>query len=124
MPKYDTSFNPPAPVILIEVRNPLTGATVQVRAQIDSGTSISVLPVSAATDLGLNAIGTIEARGFDLTSQRLPTFLVMMLLDDFVILNAEVVTARRHDMLLGRDVLQNFILTLNGKAEMFDLVDP
>lgn len=124
MPKYDPSFNPPAPVMQVEVRNPLTGASVRLRAQIDSGTSISVLPVSVATDLGLNATGTMEARGFDLTPKRLPTFLVMMLLNDFVILNAEVVAAKRIDMLLGRDVLQNFILTLNGKAETFDLVDP
>ena len=48
----------------------------------------------------------------------------MMLLADFVILNAEVVAANRNDMLLGRDVLQNFILTLDGKAETFDLIDP
>ena len=43
---------------------------------------------------------------------------------DFVILNAEVVAAGRNDMLLGRDVLQNFILTLDGKTETFELVDP
>ena len=48
----------------------------------------------------------------------------MMLIDGFVILNAEVVAVERDDMLLGRDVLQNFILTLNGKTEVFDLVDP
>jgi len=44
--------------------------------------------------------------------------------DDFVILNAEVAAAGRNDMPLGHDVLQSFILTLNGKAETFDLVDP
>jgi hypothetical protein len=124
MPTYDSSFNPPAPVMPVEVRNPLTGASVQLRAQIDSGTSITVLPVSAATDLGLSATGALEARGFDLIPKQLPTFLVMMLVDGFVILNAEVVAAHRDDMLLGRDVLQNFIVTLNGKAETFDLVDP
>jgi len=59
MPEYDPAFNPPAPVMPVEIRNPLTGASVQLRAQIDSGTSISVLPVSAATDLGLNATGAI-----------------------------------------------------------------
>ncbi len=80
--------------------------------------------MSAAIHLGLNATGALEASGFDLTPKRLPTFLLMMLLDDFVILNAEVVAASRNDMLLGRDVLQNFILTLNGKTETFDLVDP
>ena len=124
MTKYDASFNPPAPVTQIEVRNPLTGASMQLRAQIDSGTSISVIPVSAAAHLGLNATGALEARGFDLTPKRLPTFLVMMLLADFVILNAEVVAAGRNDMLLGRDVLQNFILTLDRKTETFELVDP
>jgi hypothetical protein len=124
MPEYDASFNPPAPVTQVEVRNPLTGASIRLRAQIDSGTSISVIPVSAATHLGLNATGALEARGFDLTPKRLPTFLVKMLLADFVILNAEVVAASRSDMLLGRDVLQSFILTLNGKAETVELVDP
>ena len=34
MPKYDPAFNPPAPVIPVEVRNPLTGASVQLRAQL------------------------------------------------------------------------------------------
>jgi predicted aspartyl protease len=124
MPEYDRSFHPPAPVIQVEVRNPSTGASVQLRAQIDSGTSITVLPVSAAARLGLSATGAIEARGFDLTPLKLPTFLVMMLIDGFVILNAEVAATGRDDMLLGRDVLQNFILTLNGKTETFDLIDP
>ncbi len=124
MPEYDTSFNPPAPVVQVEVRNPQTGASVQLRAQLDCGTSITVLPVSAIAQLGLTATGSVEARGFDLTRTRLPTFLVMMLLEGFVILNAEVAAAKRHDMLLGRDVLQNFVLTLNGKAEAFEIIDP
>lgn len=36
MPEYDPAFNPPAPVMPVEIRNPLTGASVQLHAQIDS----------------------------------------------------------------------------------------
>ncbi len=36
----------------------------------------------------------------------------------------ETVSAPRHDVLLGRDVLNQFDITLKGKNLTFEMVDP
>ncbi|MBI3762680.1 MAG: hypothetical protein HY260_12590 [Chloroflexi bacterium] len=124
MPDYDPSFRPPAPVVPVEVRNPVTGASIRVRAQIDTGTSTSVLSLAAVADLDLASSGTMQAANFDGTLYRLSTYLVTLLLEGYVVLGAEIAAGTRNDLLLGRDILQHFVLTLNGKAETFELVDP
>ena len=49
MPEYDGSlFNPPAPVALVSIQNPVTGETLNdVPMLIDSGENVTVVPESS-----------------------------------------------------------------------------
>jgi hypothetical protein len=44
--------------------------------------------------------------------------------EGYTLQDIEVTASPRRDVLLGRDVLNHFILTLNGKDLTFDLKDP
>ena len=121
---YDPTFNPPAPVVTVQINNPFTGANVRCRAQIDTGSFMSAIPTAVAETLGLRPHSRVRARSVDRASIELSTYRVNLIVEGQVIVNQEVGMLERGDMLLGRDVLQHFILTLNGKEGKFDLVDP
>lgn len=121
---YDFTFDPPAPVIDVEVINRLTGETVQLRGQIDTGSSISAIPLSIVQSMGLTPGDFMDVRGFERAVRRVPIFVVTLKIDTFILINAEAVGIEREDMLIGRDVLEQFILTLDGKQKMFTMVDP
>jgi len=53
-----------------------------------------------------------------------PLYYIAMEIAGYNIPLVEVTAVQRSDVLLGRDVLNQFILTLDGKALTFDLRDP
>jgi len=66
----------------------------------------------------------VKARGVGNQVIDLSTDLVRLIVAGHVIVDLEVAAFDRQTMLLGRDILQHFILTLDGKAGAFTLVDP
>lgn len=124
MLEYDPAFDPPAPIVTVKVRDPATGAVAECQAQIDTGSFMSALPESMAQDLGLEPHGRVMARGVDAQVIELSTYIVTLIIEGHVIIDTEVGALEREDILLGRDVLRHFILTLNGKTETFELIDP
>ena len=68
MPAYDAdSFDPPAPVAFVKLRNPQNGRTVSdIRMLIDSGADVTLIPTTAAHQLTLTAApgAMVEIMGF------------------------------------------------------------
>ena len=122
--KYDPAFDPPAPVVAVDVSDPDTGKTSPYSALIDTGAFMSVVPASLARDLDLKPHSRVKARGVGNQAIDLSTYLVRLIVAGHVIVDLEVAAFDRQTMLLGRDILQHFILTLDGKAGAFTLVDP
>ena len=124
MYRYDPRFAPPAPYVPVQLRNPDTGTTTTISAKIDSGADMSVLPQAVVANLALEPTGDILASGYDRKPVLLPTYNVTFEIQDYTIQDVEVTVSPRNDVLLGRDVLNHLILTLNGKEQTFDLKDP
>ena len=122
--KYDPAFDPPAPIVAVAVSDPDTGKMTPCSALIDTGASISVVPASLARDLDLRPHSRVKARAVGNQVIDLSTYLVRLIVAGQVIADLEVAAYDRQTMLLGRDILQLFILTLDGKAGVFTLVDP
>lgn len=122
--KYDLAFDPPAPVVAVDVSDPDTGKMSPCSALIDTGAFMSVVPASLARDLDLKPHSRVKARGVGNQAIDLSTYLVRLTVAGHVIVDLEVAAFDRQTMLLGRDILQHFILTLDGKAGAFTLVDP
>ncbi|MBI3822994.1 MAG: aspartyl protease family protein [Planctomycetes bacterium] len=125
MPAYDSSFKPPAPVADVTVAHPLSGLRRgTLRGKLDCGADITVLPERVVTQLGLTPRGHIWTRGFDGTYSRRPVFYVRFLLEGFDLPSVRCVAADRTTVLVGRNVLNRFVLILDGKNLTFDLQDP
>jgi hypothetical protein len=122
---YDSDFSPPAPVLEVTVHHPKTaGLETGVRAQLDPGSDISVLPESAADAIGLQRDGELEAEGYDGLVACVPLCIVTLEVAGEMLPPISVVVMPRSLAILGRDVLNHFILILNGKDLTFELQDP
>ena len=122
---YDSDFSPPAPVLEITVHHPkTTDLETKVRAQLDPGSDISVLPKSAAHAIGLQHDGELKVEGYDGLVARMPLCVVTLEIAGEKLPPMSVVVMPRSLAILGRDVLNHFILTLNGKDLTFELQDP
>jgi hypothetical protein len=122
---YDPDFSPPAPVLEITVHHPkTTDLKTGVRAQLDPGSDISVLPESAAHAIGLQRDGELEVEGYDGIVACVQLCVVTLEIAGEVLPPMSVVVMPRSLAILGRGVLNHFILTLNGKDLTFELQDP
>ncbi len=122
---YDSAFNPPAPVLEIVVGRPqATHIETHVRAQVDPGSDITVLPESVAEAIGLQRAGDLETEGYDGVVTCWPLCVVTLTVADVTLPPISVVVMPRSLAILGRDVLNHFILALNGKDLTFELRDP
>jgi predicted aspartyl protease len=125
VPGYDISFSPPAPVAEVTVLHPVTGTRSGVlRGKLDSGADVTVIPEQLVTQLGLTPRGRIWTRGYDGTYAQRLVYYVRLRVENFDLAVMRCVAADRTNVLLGRNVLNRFILTLDGKALTFELQDP
>ena len=117
MPAYDdSSFDPPAPIARVSLRNPESNETViDVPMLIDSGSDLTLLPAAFVQQIGPNlpTERDYELEAFDGTrtvarSVRLELkFLKHKFTGRFVLLDSSC-------GILGRNVLNHFALVLDG----------
>jgi len=116
MTSYDESFNPPAPIAKIALRNVETGERVKdVSVFLDTGADISLLPTSAIGKLQIEPSGEkVNLLGFDDSQSRSEIyhlqviFLGKRITGDYCAIDDEI-------GILGRDVLNEFSVTFDGK---------
>ena len=125
MPAYDLAFSPPAPVVGVTVAHPISGVrSGPLRGKLDSGADVAVIPERLVTQLRIGLKGRIWTRGYDGTHSRRHVYYVRLTVDGFELAAVRCVAAERTDVLLGRNVLNRFIITLDGKNLTFELEDP
>lgn len=119
MPQYDSKqFDPPAPVAEVTLRNPRTREFLSdVKLLIDTGADVTLLPLAAVNRLGLKpeAANRYELVGFD--GQR--SFADSAVLDMMFLSNTfrgRYLLTNDETGILGRDVLLNLIIVLDGPA--------
>jgi len=121
---YDSvEFEPAAPVADLEVSNPVTYDAERGRAKIDSGADISVIPDAWAAKLRLLPAGLIEVASFDGRITDLPTYYVNISTNGFRFELVKVLSSQRTNALLGRDILNGFKITLDGKSLSIQVSD-
>jgi len=122
--RYETQVTPPAPVVKTQVINPLTGETFDLPGKLDTGAAMTVIPKDIALTLHLEQMGDVLCQGYDGVETLRPLYYVTLEVPGYHFPIVEVTASPRRDVLLGRDVLNHFILTLNGKDLTFELQDP
>jgi predicted aspartyl protease len=124
MHRYETRVRPPAPFLEIQVMHPVTGVTHQWPAKLDTGAALTILPQALVDALALSPKGEATIYGYDGMATVRPIYYVNLQVAGYNLSSVRVSTSKRSDVLLGRDVLNHFILTLNGKDLTFELQDP
>jgi len=124
MPRYNAQVTPPAAFVRVQITNPSTGASHSLPGKLDTGASISVIPDEVVEALSLPPRGEARFYAFDGRSSVRQTYYVGVELEGHRTPLLEVTSSARGDMLLGRDILNQFIITLNGKDLTFEIEDP
>jgi predicted aspartyl protease len=125
VPAYDRAFNPPAPVADVTIANPVTpNKRSRVRGKMDTGADITVIPERLIIPLGISPKGRVWTRGYDGTYAQRAIYYVRFTLEGFVLATVRCIATNRTDVLLGRNVLNRFLVILDGKNLTFELKDP
>ena len=114
--RYNYQVIPPAPFAYASVGAPVEGASsVEFPAQLDTAADLAVIPWRIVEELRLSQLGEFEALGLGGHVMTMPTFLVQIQLRGLAPQVVKVLASPEQPyILLGRDVLNRFRVTLDG----------
>jgi hypothetical protein len=124
MTKYDSRFDPPAPVALCSCRNPTTNQIIaNVPLLVDTGADVTLLPRESVQQVGIEALPNekYELAGFDGQPSSAPIVFLDVVFENrayrgkYVVIDDEI-------GILGRDVLNFAVLRLDGPRQEWTLV--
>lgn len=118
---YDSNFLPPAPALEVEIRDPQTGAGQKVLAKLDTGADSSIIPEHLVQSLALTPFDRLLTIAFDGRKEFLTSYLIDVLIAGRSFTDLEVVAAPIPYLLIGRDVLNTLVITLDGSQFTFDI---
>jgi predicted aspartyl protease len=119
---YDRNFSPPAPVAGVAIIHPVTGiSSGLLQGKLDTGADITVIPESLVSKLGLSAKGNLWARSYDGTFSHRPVYYVGLSIDGNELVAVRCIASDRGNVLIGRNVLNRFLITLDGIKLLFKL---
>lgn len=119
---YNADIDPPAMILAMTVCDMEGNNKLSFNAKIDTGADMTALPENLIKKLGVKPQGHVQARGaFDKELQDHPTYFVNLDMDDGKSIPVDVITTPFQSGLLGRDVLNDYILIANGPEELFEL---
>jgi predicted aspartyl protease len=126
MEKYEKSEQPPAPYVEVQVTNPQTGDSIKERGKIDTGAFRTAIPESWIDKLHLIPAGEEETRGYkeEIKKQKHYTYFVNISIKNKIFEYAKVLAVKRNSPLIGRDILNQVKLILDGKNLSFEVLDP
>ena len=119
---YSDDLIPPGLVLPAFVRDLGSTDVAKGKAVIDTGADLSVIPDTMRAELKLKPCGHKLCRGaLDQHPQQVPTYFIELSLDAKQFLLLEVLARPRDTLLLGRDVLDGFVLLANGPKGYFEI---
>jgi predicted aspartyl protease len=120
---YDNHYSPPAPAIEIQLGAPgKSGKTRLLRAFVDTGADVSLVPLRYLEPLQLQMDNRKLLRSQWGETRSVDTYLVDVILGDGRLPLIEVVGDERSDeVILGRNVLNRLVITLNGPKQVLDV---
>ena len=117
---YSADCEPPCPVLTLRLSSPRGGAGVALAALVGTGADITLIPEPVAGALGLPVISQIRLAGVTGTVEGADVCAAALELAGKNLLVE--VAAFGEETILGRDVLNRFVLRLDGPAELLEIV--
>lgn len=122
MSRYDSRFDPPAPLMEVTVANTANRRRRRsLSALLDTSSDITAIPDSLAELLQLYPVGQIQLESVEATTTTVLTYAVHFTIGELSIPRLEVILTGLDFVVVGRDVLNRLYLLLNGPEQTFDL---
>jgi len=119
---YDASMKPPGPVAAVIVSHPTSStATSALPGKMDTGSDITVIPTSVINLVRAAARGRGWLRHHDGSLKPLLLYILNFSVDGHLLRDVTCLAADRANVLLGRDILNHFAITLDGKNLIYSL---
>ena len=123
MPAYDrATFDPPAAVALVTLRNPATGQTCDaIPMLIDSGADVTMIPERGASAIGMEVTSgsRYELVGVEGTSTSAPAVFLELRFLHWTFRGQFLITRQEYGI-LGRNVMNNVSLLLDGPRQIWE----
>lgn len=123
--EYDRSYLPPAPVITLTVDGYSDSAEpIMIRAMIDSGADGTMLPTAVLEKIEASYVDTVRMSGVTGTIEQRDRYRVRLHIGEIVVKGIDAVAVESEgEGLIGRDVLNQLVITLNGLAAELTIAD-
>ena len=119
---YNSALNPPAPFLSVEI-SALIGTQAQsIPAKIDTGADITAIPTQVIDQLGLTPAGEIKVEGYDGRSSTSYYYDIILQIDRLKLTGLAAIPLHEEYALLGRDVLNQLQLLLDGPALTLEIL--
>src|SRR5438034_4596789 len=106
----------------LTVGHPVTGATSgPLRGKLDTGAGLSVIPQRVVAELALSPHGRIWARSYDGAYSRRPVYFARFVIEGRELAAVQCLAIERETALVGRNVLNRFVIILDGPKLRFEL---
>lgn len=123
--EYDRTFDPAMPVAAVFVTNTSkTASEIEVLAILDSGSDATALPRPILNQVQATYLTTQIMRAVTGHRRKVDIFAVTIRIGDHIIPGIKAIALEAdEEPLIGRDVLNNLIVTLNGLAYVTEIQD-
>ena len=120
---YDTTYRPPMPVVDVQFQSP--GRTLLMQtfsALLDSGADGTLIPLDVLEASGARCVGEARLRGITGVGIMADVYLLNIRVGPHWVRGIRVVAVPLHaEIILGRNVLNHLVITLNGLAGVTEL---
>lgn len=122
--KYNYSnegFGLPAPCMDIKIKKIWDKENLQVNAELDTGADITSIPKDILKKIDIPAKGSEEITDYNGKKHKRKLYFICLEVNSKKF-EQDVIETENDKILLGRDILNSFVLLLNGKRKFFQFL--
>lgn len=122
---YNSNYLPTMPVVEVILENPETNILGEkITAIIDSGADCCVLPVKYLDEVGSKSVRQTQMIGVAGMGLQVELHLLKIHLGTLTVYGVEVIADKQNnEAIIGRNVLNQLVVTLNGIAGVTEITD-
>lgn len=120
---YDRSYNPSMPIAQVEIWHGTTSPPLALNAIIDSGADATMLPMTYLQQIGARIHDHVWLHGVTAYRTEVDLYTISLRVAGYTRHDLSVVgDPSGQDVILGRDLLNDLQVTLNGLAGVVEIV--